>query len=167
MSKFKKGFTLIELLAVVAIIGLLASIILASLSTARRKARDARRLADIKQIQLALELYADANGGAYPATLSLLATTYIPVEPKDPIAGASYKYAALLVGNSCVSYHLGANLEDKTNSALTGDVDNTGSGSPCPSSGVDFVGVANEVTCIAICDCSAGTADRFCYDIKP
>ena len=51
------GFTLIELLVVIAIIGILASIVLASLNSARQKSRDARRIADIKQIQLALELY--------------------------------------------------------------------------------------------------------------
>ena len=53
----KKGFTLIELLVVIAIIGILASVVLASLNSARKKSRDARRVADIKQIQLALELY--------------------------------------------------------------------------------------------------------------
>src|SRR3989344_2966865 len=65
------GFTLIELLVVIAIIGLLASIVLASLNTARRKSRDARRLADIKQIQVALELYFDAKGEYPDATANL------------------------------------------------------------------------------------------------
>ena len=53
----KRGFTLIELLVVIAIIGILASVVLASLNSARKKGRDARRVADIKQVQLALELY--------------------------------------------------------------------------------------------------------------
>lgn len=54
-----KGFTLIELLVVVAIIGLLSSIVLVGLKAARGKARDARRIHDMRQIVLALELYWD------------------------------------------------------------------------------------------------------------
>ncbi len=51
------GFTLIELLVVIAIIGLLASIVLTSVSTARKLARDAKRKADIKQIDTAIQAY--------------------------------------------------------------------------------------------------------------
>lgn len=65
MSRENKGFTLIELLVVIAIIGVLASTVLASLNTARTKARDARRIADLHQIGLALEFYIDQNN-TYP-----------------------------------------------------------------------------------------------------
>ena len=68
MSVFKlprnktRGFTLIELLVVIAIIGLLSSIVLASLNEARKKGRDARRISDIRQINKALQMYYDDNG---------------------------------------------------------------------------------------------------------
>ncbi len=64
-ARRKGGFTLIELLVVIAIIGILSSVVLASLNTARAKARDARRMADVKQVSLALELNRDA-AGSYP-----------------------------------------------------------------------------------------------------
>ena len=58
----KAGFTLIELLVVVAIIGLLSSVVLVSLNSARAKARDARRTSDLRNVQLALEMYYDKYG---------------------------------------------------------------------------------------------------------
>jgi prepilin-type N-terminal cleavage/methylation domain-containing protein len=56
-----KGFTLIELLVVISIIGLLSTLAAVSLKNARAKARDAQRIADIKQLQTALDLYYDTN----------------------------------------------------------------------------------------------------------
>lgn len=60
--KNKKGFTLIELLVVVAIIGVLASVVLASLNSARAKGKDAARIQSIRQIRNAMELYYFDNG---------------------------------------------------------------------------------------------------------
>lgn len=62
ISEKKSGFTLIELLVVISIIGMLSSVVLASLNAARIKARDARRLTDLRQLQTALELYYTDNG---------------------------------------------------------------------------------------------------------
>ncbi len=60
--KFKNGFTLIELLVVIAIIGVLSTVVLASLNTARARARDSARISNIKQVQSALAMYHSENG---------------------------------------------------------------------------------------------------------
>jgi type II secretion system protein G len=138
-KKGTQGFTLIELLVVIAIIGILSSVVLASLNSARQKSRDARRISDIKQIQLALELYFDSNAN-YPVTTSLLAPTYLATDPTDPTTSAIYAYAALGSGSTCSSYHLGTTLENSSHSALTSDVDASASGSVCTNSLADFDG---------------------------
>lgn len=104
MHAKQSGFTLIELLVVVAIIGMLASVVLASLNGAREKSRDARRLSDMRQLQTALELYYSDNGNQYPASgandflsnVSGLTPSYIAALPSDPMhdpgTGNDYKY---------------------------------------------------------------------------
>jgi|SRR3989344_3637148 len=62
-----QAFTLIELLVVISVIGLLASVILVSLNSARQKARVSKRITDLAQIRKALEFYYDDNG-SYPNT---------------------------------------------------------------------------------------------------
>ena len=64
-SNSQNGFTLIELL-VVAIIGILSSVVLASLNSARAKARDAKRASDVHQLKTALEFYYNDIGN-YPS----------------------------------------------------------------------------------------------------
>ncbi len=61
--KYKKGFTLIELLIVIAIIGILSSVVLASLSAARKKSRDAVRQKDMQTIYTMLVQYNMQYGG--------------------------------------------------------------------------------------------------------
>lgn len=167
------GFTLIELLVVIAIIGVLASIVLASLNTARAKSRDARRITDIKQIQLALELYFDGQGaGKYASDIATLASTYIPVEPKDPTTIVSYSYA---FHDATVrsTYHLGASMEITDNQALRGDRDcNSLLGTACPYSagvyagGAPFNGGTGDPETGGKCADVTATTHR-CYDLVP
>jgi prepilin-type N-terminal cleavage/methylation domain-containing protein len=115
LKQNQKGFTLIELLVVIAIIGLLASVVLLALNSARQKSRDAKRLADVRQIASALELYYDSNNG-YPTTASFYATsgtgtmapTYLGQLPTFPTPAdacntASYAYA---MGATNASYQV-------------------------------------------------------------
>ncbi len=101
------GFTLIELLVVIAIIGMLSSVVFASLNTARGKSRDARRLQDMVQIRNAIALYVNANNGTFPAghyvstsssgsdnwnTLQTVLAPYIKTLPHDPVEDATHFY---------------------------------------------------------------------------
>ncbi len=61
----RKAFTLVELLVVISIIGLLSAIATVSLGSARTKAKATRAIADLRQINTALQMYYDANG-KYP-----------------------------------------------------------------------------------------------------
>lgn len=167
----KKGFTLIELLAVIAIIGLLASIVLASITTARIKSHDAKRIADLGQLSLALELYFDVNQ-SYPSTTPtgysgagatvqfLTALNFLPPLQLPPTGSEqTYLYhgvnsggeCILLADGICTSYVIGSTLERSDNVVLTTDADQT----------VGTVFYGGGASCLS----SGGTEQ--CFDIKP
>lgn len=157
---------MIELLVVIAIIGILSSIVLASLNSARKKGRDARRVSDIKQIQLALELYYDAHSN-YPTSAqyasNLVSEGFISALPVDPLSLLSYAYEAIGSGTTCSSYHLGAKLETAGHSALSADIDyDAVLSSQCTggtwTTNADFTAVNGGFN---------GSADGLVYDVRP
>lgn len=124
-NKFTKtsfrGFTLIELLVVIAIIGLLSTIIAAPIQSARKKARDAKKIAELKSTELALEQYAESNQATYPSTLTALSPQFMPLlsgfaasttsSARDAFAYAVYTALATGGASSTFAYHLGVKLE--------------------------------------------------------
>lgn len=119
------GFTLVELLVVIAIIGTLATLVLLQLGTARARARDAKRIADVNQLRSAGELYYEDNSGTYPSDItSANLSKYLTQVPTDPLSGSVYGYAtdpALPAKQS--RFHVWTELEQKAIGALGGDAD--------------------------------------------
>ena len=137
MKNQKKGFTLIELLVVIAIIGLLATLSILALNQARARARDAKRIADVRQMQTALEMYYNEVGD-YPDTGGVVVgspikspdpanNVYLAAVPKPPtpydgtecadLAADAYTYAKTGLGVSgdasyTINYCLGATIND-------------------------------------------------------
>lgn len=127
MSHSSRGFTLIELLVVISIIGILSSVVLASLNSARALARDAVRKNDLAQIRTALLLYKDRHGnfiqngsgcgyvgngsgwfnysgGSYPASIAscLVDAGLLTQEIIDPTGGRTSSAGS---GNTYMKYH--------------------------------------------------------------
>ncbi len=123
----KKGFTLIELLVVVAIIGVLATIVLTSLSGARKKGQDARTIETMAQIRNSVELQ---NGSS---------NTYANVFNVGTNAVAAVSDLASKLGLISGSYDYGA---DATGFAMVFPLQAVSSGYWC----VDSMGIAKQTT---------------------
>lgn len=137
-----RGFTLIEVLIVVGIIGLLASVVLSGLGSVRSRGRDARRAADLRQVQQGLELYYTRNQ-RYPDEMSWgsleteLKTSNIGITgiSNDPLCGdggsctaeEDYQYFS----TNGEEYVLQALLEDKDSPIAKDSFDDPFSGSKC------------------------------------
>ena len=112
----KKGFTLIELLVVVSLIGILATLVIANMNSARERARDATRKSDLRNIQTALRLYYNDNGG-YPATAAMGVwgdpwTPYMNILPADPLSSQSYSYTSVAGSDDYTLYACLENASD-------------------------------------------------------
>ncbi len=123
----QSGFTLLELLVVIAIIGTLYSVVALSVQSSRRKSRDAKRAADIKQLASALEAYYTTNNTypvqGTPATtipglnnkyIGQIPTAPLPVESGCTSANNSYIYESQNGLAYTVSFCLGGITGDYT-----------------------------------------------------
>lgn len=135
------GFSLVELMVVIAIIGTLTTIAVAAMGEARRKSRDLKRVADVRQVVISLELYNnDANGyppaqtpvvlgsGDYKSLCSngfraacaagdkyyqgLIPAAPGPVDGNCTEAQNSYTYQAANKGEFSISFCLGGAVSD-------------------------------------------------------
>ncbi len=134
----RKGFTLIELLVVIAVIGILASATILTLSGAKSRARDSRRIGDLKNVQNGLELFFVScgrypEGGSWDDLKEHLKSPKTDINcpdgpetigiteiPNDPDPNFTYLYSVNFIGNQ---YVIGAELEND-NVVLVDDLDN-------------------------------------------
>jgi len=130
-----RAFTLIELLVVVSIIGILTSLVMSNMNSARERARDTQRKSDLRSIQTALRLYyndkgrypchdssyqiracgiqatcGDVTACAWDSQWAIGTTVYMNKLPNDPLPGVDYKYTYI----DDDSYTLDACLENKS-----------------------------------------------------
>ena len=117
IMKKRFGFTLIELLVTISIISVLTAIGLANFAVSQKRARDARRQADLESVRSALEIYrADNLATGYPNTTyaglsATLIPNYISQLPLDPKNTAPYTYTYTGGGNT---YTICANQLERT-----------------------------------------------------
>ncbi|MDH7476138.1 MAG: type II secretion system protein [Microgenomates group bacterium] len=118
-KEIEKSFTFIEILVVVTIIGMLTTAASISYSQFMKQSRDAKRKADVENIQAALEMYrSNQSVGYYPVSLTILKPDYImdiPSDPKTKLPYPTYSPEPPGCDNTttyCTSYTIYASLEN-------------------------------------------------------
>jgi type II secretion system protein G len=144
--KKRKGFTLIELMIIISILGVLAALISGNFITSLKKGRDARRKADLEQIQRALEMFYE-DKKRYPNSFTITPSSnfslcesgfalscqpsekiYMQKVPSDPVPGNYYVYTS-----NDQSYQIYSCLENRLDQGP--GVKQSGYGQNCGSCG--------------------------------
>jgi len=123
----QKGFTLFELLVSISIIGILVALVSLSYSSAQRKARDSRRIEDMKSIQSAAEQYYSLASFVYPASTSAPADwTYgtdviLDIFPTDPkgVGWTAYSCSGFPASYCCCAAMENSDNGNATDSSCT------------------------------------------------
>ncbi len=140
-SKYSRnGFTLIELLVVIVIISILSSLLMFNFVGVRQRGRDAQRKSDLRQIQVALELYRSDNG-TYPLTAGFPvcgsaftagSVTYMQKVPCEARGSGYYNNGNYYYNSAGSTYTLAACLENTNdNDTNNGTVDPGGTAGSC------------------------------------
>jgi prepilin-type N-terminal cleavage/methylation domain-containing protein len=109
-KNFKKGFTLIELLVVIAIIGILSSVVLASLNTARNKGADAAIKSSVNNARAQAELYYDTN---QPNSYAAVCTATSGVANMS-VGASNAGSASVTCGDKSTGWAMSAQLKSST-----------------------------------------------------